>query len=323
MPQESTYYRWQSALPRFDLGIYAPLRDQKAEYVAFYGIDFERTIPGTRHYLGWLEVDAYRLCAHYFKPQYCVGCVFIVHGRSEHSGLYSHIIKQCLEANYSVFIFDLPGHGLSTGERLSINSFDDYQIILQEVLRQVGQQLPKNIISLGQSTGGSILMQYLLEQAKQNRKSFSVDNIFLAPLMKPREWPLIQTFWFLLRLRKTLARPPRDNSNNTEFFEFSNFQDPLKDAFVSVNWIGALRQWNKKIQRYAACKTPLTLVQGEQDSTLRWQEGVEFLKNHFQITDYYLLPNAKHQLANEREDIRQDVHHAIAKVLQARQIPAQ
>ncbi|MED5413144.1 MAG: alpha/beta fold hydrolase, partial [Pseudomonadota bacterium] len=54
------------------------------------------------------------------------GTVFIIHGYFDHTGLYGHLIKHCLQKGLTVISFDLPGHGLSSGDPASIDSFNQY-----------------------------------------------------------------------------------------------------------------------------------------------------------------------------------------------------
>ena len=61
-----------------------------------------------------------------WKPPQSKGSVVIVHGYLDHTGLYGHLIKQLLERQLTVVCFDLIGHGLSSGEPASIDSFDQY-----------------------------------------------------------------------------------------------------------------------------------------------------------------------------------------------------
>ncbi|MEB3734885.1 alpha/beta hydrolase [Halopseudomonas pachastrellae] len=50
-----------------------------------------------------------------------------------HMGLYRHLIQWGAGAAYAVLAFDLPGHGLSSGERASIDCFLRYQKVLDGV----------------------------------------------------------------------------------------------------------------------------------------------------------------------------------------------
>ena len=52
--------------------------------------------------------------------------VFLVHGLAEHSGRYVPLIKALTSGGIAVLTHDHHGHGLSDGERIFVNTFDDY-----------------------------------------------------------------------------------------------------------------------------------------------------------------------------------------------------
>ena len=65
-----------------------------------------------------------------------------------------------------------------------------------------------------------------------------------------------------------------------------------------------------------SCDFPVLLVQGRRDETVEWQGNNEFVRSRFHVVHEAVLPEASHQLANERDDLRQPVHDAIARLLE-------
>lgn len=307
------------AVRRLDLTVYAPLRDVVADYVRFYGIDFEKTLPGVRHFLGWFEACDYRLVAHVFMPDEVAaakGTVFILHGYLDHAGLYRHLIRDCLERGYAVFIFDLPGHGLSSGARINIPDFSHYQFVLCEALDQYGAALPQPFYGVGQSTGAAILMDHVLTAHAQGRSPAFRKILLLAPLLRPVEWSKIYfAYWLIRHYKKSVPRVFRKNSSDEEFLHFVQYKDPLQDVIVPMGWIGALRRWVHHMERLPACDFPVLMVQGERDETVGWRYNNQFVRNHFRVEHEALLPHASHHLANERDDVRAPVHAALARML--------
>ena len=68
--------------------------------------------------LGYLTVrNNLSLFYRYYKAKNHKAGILIIHGFAEHSGRYGHLITLLLEEGYSVFLFDLRGHGRSFGKR--------------------------------------------------------------------------------------------------------------------------------------------------------------------------------------------------------------
>ena len=105
----------------------------------------------------------------------------IVHGLKDHSDRYGALADQAVQHGYAVYAFDLRGHGKSAGDRVTIDSFDDYLGDLDKVLAQVRTREPgKPIFLFGHSMGGCIVTLYTLRN-KPNLKGL----ILSGPALKP------------------------------------------------------------------------------------------------------------------------------------------
>lgn len=306
----------QRALKRLDLDVYAPLSGVLADYVRFYGLDLEAAMPGVRHYLGWVEAYGYRVVAHAYLPPAARGTVFILHGYLDHSGLYRHLVADCLRQGHAVFIFDLPGHGLSSGERIDIADFAHYQEVLAEILAAYGAQLPQPFHAVGQSTGAAILMDHILSHCSRKSPPAFRKVLLLAPLVRPAQWAKIRFGWWLIHhFQKNVPRVFRRNTSDEAFLRFVAETDPLQHDLVPMGWVGALRQWVGRMHALPPCDYPVLLVQGGRDETVEWRYNNEFVRRNFRVEHDHFEPEASHQLANERDDLRAPVHAAIARML--------
>lgn len=303
-------------LLHLDLAVYVPIRGAMAAFIRHYGIDMEAQVTGVRHYAGRFESPGYHIAAHVFMPAQPRGTVFILHGYLDHAGLYRHVIRDCLQRGFAVFLPDLPGHGLSTGERIDIPDFDDYQMMLDAAFSQYGEDLPGPWFGIGQSTGGAILMDHVLSACAQERKPAFRSVLLLAPLLRPAQWQQIRFgYWLMRHFRAAVPRVFRNNSSDADFLRFVREDDPLQDRWVPMSWIGALRTWVLRMQTLPPCDFPVLLVQGMRDETIEWRGNNAFVRSHFHVVRETILPDASHQLANEREDLRAPVHAAIAELL--------
>lgn len=90
--------------------------------------------------------------------------VCLIHGLGEHSGRYAHVGEALNQAGYSLFAFDLRGHGRSGGPRGHVPSLE---VVLQDIRqfvdfhRQVNPGLP--LFLYGHSLGGLLALTYALQ----------------------------------------------------------------------------------------------------------------------------------------------------------------
>ena len=168
-------------LPQLEVG--QPFNPEARQYAAYYGIDFSAEVD---QHLGHIEVDGFSLAVQVWRPSRPRGTLMILHGYYDHMGLYRHVIRWALEHRLAVMAFDLPGHGLSSGERASIDCFLRYQQVLDGVIEHAQLwRLPAPWHFLGQSTGGAIMIDRLLHGPLPEQTG---RTILMAPLVRPKQW---------------------------------------------------------------------------------------------------------------------------------------
>ena len=141
-----------------------PLSREGLAYQHFYGLDFAQRTAPVRRQLGRFSAGGYDLVSQVWWPESTpVATLFLVHGFYDHMGLYRHVIEWGLNHGFVVIACDLPGHGLSSGERASIDDFSQYQEALQGLFIEAQSlALPQPWHLIGQSTGGAVVLDHLL-----------------------------------------------------------------------------------------------------------------------------------------------------------------
>src|SRR5690554_765962 len=91
-------------------------------------------------YVGYVDARGFRLWTQIWSPPEPVGTAFVVHGYFDHLGLYRHLLERLLERHWRVVLWDLPGHGLSSGARASIQDFADYGGCLEALQAHLEQE---------------------------------------------------------------------------------------------------------------------------------------------------------------------------------------
>lgn len=270
------------------------------QYAGYYGIDFSQNV---EQHLGRISAGGFDLAVQLWKPSFARGTLIVLHGYYDHMGLYRHVIRWALEQKLAVLAFDLPGHGLSSGDRASIDCFLRYQDVLDGVLEQAHLwHLPAPWHFLGQSTGGAILIDRLLHGDVPEETG---RTILMAPLVRPKQWGLSQ---FSLKLLggfiQQLSRRFTDNSTDGEFLAFIRQHDPLQPMVLPVAWVRALDKWIPRIETALPAMHRPLIIQGQSDGTVDWQHNIRILQDKFNSPELFYLPQARHHLANEGAALR-------------------
>ncbi len=223
-----------------------PAADDHLGYRAHYRLADSRTRPEVTVALGALAAGGYQLAVQGWWPREPRGSLLMLHGYYDHMGLYGHVVDWALSRQLAVLACDLPGHGLSSGARASINDFAEYQTALTALIAEARRlDLPRPWHLLGQSTGGAILLDYLLRGEPAPELG---ETILLAPLVRPHAWR--QSLWTYRLVKPFVRALPRRfsvNSGDPAFLDFLQ-QDGLQPRELPALWVGALARWIPQLE---------------------------------------------------------------------------
>ncbi len=269
-------------------------------YFAHYGLDCGQ--PDVEHLFGSFESTGFTLAAHIYRPCQYTATVVLLHGYLNHSGQFRHLIAHLLQKNLAVAVYDLPGHGLSSGETAVIDSFDQYVRTTQDFITVMRQSLNGPYHLLGFSTGASIVIEMLIDQ-----KIADFDKILLAgPLI---HWSAYEqskgTYKVYKQFTDKIARFHRKNSSDKDYLRFNKTQDYLHAKHLSLRWVKALFDWNDKIETADPCDRKLLVLQGDKDGTVDWQYNLELIAEKFPNAETEIIPGANHELFNEAPKYKQ------------------
>jgi alpha-beta hydrolase superfamily lysophospholipase len=302
---------------------FSPLKDSEwaqttlvQTYLNDYGINFAKEFPEISHGFGCVNAAGFKIATQYWLPERAQGTLVVVHGYYDHLGVFDHAMRFALQHNLAVIGFDLPGHGLSSGEPAAIDSFDQYGDVLAKVLQQSAAIMPQPVYALGQSTGCAVLMNYLWRYAKtQNTLAQFKKIAFCSPLVLPRGWRGIQmgsTVYGVLRhFVRQISRTFSQSSHDLEFNRFLKEQDPLQARTLPLSWVGAMKAWHKMLMDLAPLQTDCLIVQGTADMTVEWRYNVPLLQQKLPAAKLVYIQGAGHQLVNESPEYRGQVFIAI------------
>jgi alpha-beta hydrolase superfamily lysophospholipase len=312
----------RAALKPMDWALPAEPQAALRDYVRHYGLDFGGHIAGLRHGIGYIDVSTvlpsdYRIAVQTFQVPKPRGTVLVMHGYFDHVGIFDHVIEHLLGRDFDVVSFDLPGHGLSSGAPAAINSFSEYQHVLDAVLAGVAQtRLAVPLSVVAQSTGGAIIMEWLLRSRATPDSSPFAAVVTFAPLVRPVNWAVNRTLYLLLRLfRRYIARKFAVNSHDADFLDFLRNRDPLQSRDLSVLWVGAMKRWIPHIENATPCTYPLVVVQGDEDGTVDWRHNLGVIRAKFPDVQVHMIATGRHQLANEAPALREQALAVLDRAL--------
>lgn len=287
---------------------------QVQAYLDFYRINFAHTRRGVAHGFGACDAAGFRIATHYWLPENPRGTLVVIHGYYDHVGIFGHAIEFGLQQGMAVLAFDLPGHGLSSGEPVAITSFDQYADVLDAILLAAQTLLPAPYFAMGQSTGCAVLLNYLWRYDAARTQPRLQRIALCAPLVLPRAWGRNKIAYALLhRFIKTLPRGRASSSHDADFIRFISEHDCLQSAYLAVSWVGAMKQWDKQFRQFPPLPQSVLVVQGDEDMTVAWRYNLEQIKRALPNVQVVMVPGAGHQLVNESDPHRAQVFTAISR----------
>ncbi len=293
--------------PLFPLGEGPEPGPSAGVYLEHYGLAF----PGVTHAFGRFESRRRRLAGHVFLPGEPRGTVIVLHGYYDHVGVHSRLIRFLLETGHAVAAYDMPGHGLSSGRRASVEDFGDLVTAQDDFVALARQNLPGPHHFVGHSTGAAVALDHVLTS-----EDVAFDQVvLLAPLVRSYAWNLSRLGnWMVRPFTDEVPRVFRANSSDADFLEFVE-SDPLQYRRVPLAYAAAVQAWNGRLQGYPPSEKEVVVIQGTRDTTVDWKHNVGFLRGKLPRARIELIEGGRHHLANESAELRTKVYDVIESVL--------
>ena len=302
------------ALSKFSFRKKSIIEDEVSKYYQFYGTDFWHTFEDLEQRIGWVDTHDFRVVLQTYVPAQAKATVFLLHGYFDHAGIYKHLIKFLLQSGFAVVIYDMPGHGLSSGKPATISSFKQYQEALDACVSVCRGHLPEPFHAVGQSTGGAVLIDRMMQSGQHSDPFDKV--VLLSPLVRPRGWQSITHLHTLLKpFLRVWFRSFSQNSTDIHFVRFLKEHDPLQSKWLAVDWVGALKDWGPRIEHGKKQQRKILIIQGTGDLTVDWPHNIEVIKRLFSEVKITYIEGGLHHLVNESPGKRKLIFGAILSEL--------
>ncbi|MCG8570322.1 MAG: alpha/beta hydrolase [Spirochaetes bacterium] len=273
------------------------------DYLSFFNFQIEKN----SHQMGYVQAGKYRIMVQSFSPKKSRATVLCLHGFLDHSGHLHHLVNHLLQNHYSVITFDLPGHGLSSGQPTAINDFAEYAEIVNHVTSYFKQNLSGSFYFCGFSTGCAAHLEFV-----QNFSNLFDKSVYVSPLIRSSSWYLSQVLYFLLKpFIRTTPRLYKKVSSSKEYKKFVHTKDPFQHKHTSVKWITAYFNWFKRLTAYEHLDFPLLILQGDLDNTVDWKYNLNFFKTKMINSKIRVIHQGRHQLINESKNLLGEVLKSI------------
>lgn len=297
-------------LTKFSFRTKPVVKGEIIHYYDFYEMNFYQQFEGLEQRVGWIDTGEFRLVMQTFKPANAKATVFVFHGYFDHAGIFHHLIRSLLKNDYAVVIYDMPGHGLSSGRPTSITSFQQYQDSMSACIEVCRNHMPLPYHCVGQSTGAAVIIDRLKNGEPEEWVFDKV--VLLSPLVRPTGWKSIVRLHSTVKpFLKVWYRRFSQNSEDVKFLSFLKDHDPLQSKWLSIDWISALKEWIPNIETAAPINRKILIVQGTADYTVDWKHNLKVLTHLFSEVKIAYVDGAHHHLVNESLTKREAVFGAM------------
>ena len=263
-----------------------------------------------------------RLFYQMWEPEQPRGHLIITHGQAEHSGCYPRLIEGLKELSFSVYAWDMRGHGRSEGQRGYAREFEDYvkdlQLFIQH-LRDERGLYPKNLHLLGHSMGGLVQLKMLLNNGHWEFPGQILSSPMLGvavdvPLYKDLAALVVSKILPTVTLSNEIRYT--DLSRDPEVIaEFNS--DVLRHDRISAGvYLGAIATIELLRQNMQKIETPTLLQIPSQDPVVGSESSPEFFQRLGATSKVLkIYPDRMHEIYNDfgREEVFQDVIQFINK----------
>lgn len=246
-----------------------------------------------------------------FTPANPSQWVIFTHGILDHIGTSSILIRYLLDRNVGVVAFDLPGHGLSRGDRADIDDFNTYGLAWARIMQATQDLYPRT--AMGHSTGAAALLTFT-----QREGSILPERIILlAPLVRNVFWDLSRFAYSALGWA-TAYVPANDGAASRDRDWLTRWRnDPLTVKALPLSWFRALQNWEAGSHQWKTQDgSRFHIIQGTQDGVVDWNYNLPFLEERYSGINVHYVQGAWHGLQYDIPAARDQFYSILSAILE-------
>ena len=257
--------------------------------------------------------DGTQLFVQLWQPsQKPLAVICLVHGIGEHSSRYHHWAEKFVKHDYAVIGFDQRGHGLSSGKRGVISSYQDFLNDIDLILAESEKHFNNTpSILYGHSMGGGEVLNHLL-----TRKSNYLGVISTSPWIRAQAVPPKIAIPFIRVLNKIIPSFSLETkfdsdllSHDAEIVRRYNEDDLVHYKISFRLFMDAYDKGYEILQNTNKIKKPLLLLHGSDDKITDPLASKTFSENNKEYCTFKMWDGGYHEL--HHEPFKDDVFAAI------------
>ena len=249
-----------------------------------------------------------------WTPESPKAVVQFVHGGGAHSGLAPHLVDKLVSEMYVVFADDHRGHGKSEGERIYVDSFDDYiedEKLLHDIIKNQYPSLP---VFLGGLSLGSIIAFHFASKYEDLLKGLFLTGT-LASVKVPLIARVLSSLLAKIKPHMRIGEPMEVelSSSNPEAIKMLK-TDPYytKVAFTMRFTRELIKAWYGIAKTAGNLKLPLLVQNGNDDKMVELFNGkndATAFNETFKMEDktIKLYEGVGHDIFNDFEEKRNKI----------------
>ena len=252
---------------------------------------------------------------HFFEAEPKKAGILLIHGLGEHILRYRDVAERLTEAGFSLYGFDLPGHGQSDGKRGHIQRFQNFIDEVKGFQNFLSQRQIAPQFVLGHSLGGLIAFHFGLTVPDGTFRGFVLSSPGLKVRMAVPGWKIALGKLFsnlFPGFTQNSDLPPESISTQAE--EVEKYRtDPLVHSKITARfYVEMTAAMETVFQKAGEFLHPLLLIQGEADPIVD-PEGAKQLFETVGSADktLKLYPHSYHEVFHdaERDQAFSDLTH--------------
>lgn len=251
------------------------------------------------------------------------GTILITHGHGEHSDSYHRVVEALRDDEWSLYAWDMRGHGKSEGARGVAASFDkycdDYAEFLKMILAQ--PEVKKGpVVLLCHSMGALVQIKTLLQHPEFQPDAMVVSSPLVGIGVEIPAYKKIGAEWLAKLLPQVTLWNEVSNSDVTRdpdvIREFEH--DPYRHSRVCAPvYLGFLASFPFVHERAASLKAKTLFQISDKDPVVSSAEAIRFFEHLGSPNkEIKIYKDAKHEIYNDiiREQAYADLRQFLAGV---------